>query len=89
MATPGRRRHRRLAIAAGTPRAGLHLGIPVEQHERLSAIADACGASLGVIVTELVAHVEIDPVTGRPLWWDDAEQHWNGSSDQTQEPLVS
>lgn len=81
---PGRRSRRKLAIAPGTPTRGLHVWMPEESHERLSLMADNCSASMAVVLDALVRNVDIDPVTGKPRWWDqqvEAADH--------QEPLVS
>lgn len=38
----------------------------------MEQLADACGASQALLLELMIQQQEVDPATGRPLWWDTA-----------------
>lgn len=54
---------------AGTSTVLLQGRVLPEAREQANAIADACGASIGLLLQELIRHTDIDPATGQPTWW--------------------
>ncbi len=54
--------------APGIPRrVGVTDRLELPDHEKLHAVAEALGTSLGVVMTELVRRLELDD-EGRPAW---------------------
>lgn len=68
----GTRVGRTLKHRAGEPRVLVQGNVTPGARRRMEQLADACGASQALLLELMIQQQEVDPATGRPLWWDTA-----------------
>ncbi len=80
MTTPGPKPGRNSRLrTAGEPRSLVQAYVKPETKARAHHLADACGASMALMLELMIQNQPIDPATGRPVWWDDAVKAYEGS----------
>ena len=68
----GTRVGRTLKHRSGEPRVLVQGNVTPGARRRMEQLADACGASQALLLELMIQQQEVDPATGRPLWWDTA-----------------